>query len=587
MLVLVSGATLDDLREGGDLPSVRQLANEGGVALLHNRTWGTFNENAAYLSVGASERMAAPASGDLSGGALRRFQPNVADRAAKVGALGRSLAGRAVVLEDHHPPLGSLVTLDARVSPATANPDVQIIIAGSKADCEAIMRQLLGDKRTDPPATIVASPETPEIVDGAPYRRLGFLVWGGSGISPGSLLISPTTRTPGLIANVDIAPTVAAFAPRRIPGAAGAVITTLPNPPGRAWEVLADLDRQTIGAARATTPVLAGYGLFAGVSCLLAVGALRIRSPKLVGAARFALLIAASTLLALLPTGIVAPRTSLIYGAVLAGIAVAVAATAQVIAKPLRADPLRLVLYALVATITADSFFHAHLVERSVLSGATLTGIRFYGMGNEWFGLYVGAAIACAAPWWIGVLVVCADGLPYFGADAGGTLAASTAFVLLALCRDGKVNVKRVAGSFGAGIAVTLLFALLDRLQPGSARSHVGAAVAAGQSPSGLHALADIALRKVTMNASLLLSPWTLLTLAGMALMLYWIRRAPASSRTPEWAGGNLAVLPVAVTGAVVSLLFNDGGVAAGILFLVPVLVRWLDAALAGKVEPE
>jgi hypothetical protein len=190
-------------------------------------------------------------------------------------------------------------------------------------------------------------------------------------------------------------------------------------------------------------------------------------------------------------------------------------------------------------------------------------------------------------PWWLGAAAVCAVGLPYFGADAGGTLAATTAFTVLFFARHKNGwERRRFAAAFALAVVVTVLFALLDRLQPGSARSHVGAAVATGQTSSGFGTITDLALRKVAMNASLILSPWTLVTVSVMGALFFGLRKTVADA-LPKTSDLRSAIAPAALSGAIVAFLFNDGGVAAGLLILVPLLVRFLDALLLRTVERE
>ncbi|MBC8142022.1 MAG: hypothetical protein H7Y38_11345 [Armatimonadetes bacterium] len=577
VLVLVSGATLDDLHPGGRLPAVRELAEQGGVALLHNGVWGEYNENAAYLSVGASERMAAPATGDVSFKALSQFQPNVANRAMKVGAFGRALSDKTVVWENHRSTdaPGSLVLADTRLSAEgrTPKPDVRVVVTDSIADCDKTVRRLMARNRTGFPEIIVVSPSTSEIADGAPYRRLGFVAWLRINIRRDSLLVSPTTRTPGLVANVDIAPTVIENrGGKAIPGAVGQPVRSDALRFRNVWQTLSALDRQHNAAARATTPVLGSYGVFAGVACLFALWASGRDSAKAKELARFGLLTAASVLPALLPVGVLAPPTALWYGATLTAIAATTAGLATLAAARFpRTDALTLVFGLLVALLCADLLLPTRFVEASLLSASTLTGIRFYGIGNEWLGLLVGAAVAINAPWYVGVVVVCAAGLPFFGADAGGTLAATIAFSVLHFSKNAeRLRKRHVAGAFALAVAVTLCFALLDRFLPNAARSHVGAAVATGQSANGFAALAAIATRKLALNAGLLLKPWTWLAAAAIGVVGWGLtKRLPATGETRS-------VLPAALCGAAVALLFNDGGVAAGLLLLVPVIVRRL-----------
>ena len=443
-------------------------------------------------------------------------------------------------------------------------PDSRLKNGGANEYFRNIFEQKLYGERT----IFVVAPDTPEVAGGAPYRRLGFVVAFGKGVVPGTLLSSPTTRTPGLVANVDIAPTITERYGAVIPGAAGQPVRAAT---GNVWQMLNALDRAHNAAARSTTPVLASYGIFAGLACLFALWAMR-GSAKAQTTARFGLLTAASVLPALLPIGILAPQTAPLYCATLAAIALVIAGAANTAANRFRTDALRLVFVLLLALVVADTVLHWHMVEHSLLSAATLTGIRFYGIGNEWFGLIVGAALTLSVPWYVGAGLIGVIGLPFWGADAGGTLAATTAFAAL----HGAKAANRfrwwyIAAAFALAVVVTATFALLDRWLPGAARSHLGAAVAQGQGGGGFRALAEVASRKLAMNAGLLLKPWTWLAASGVGSVGFLVAK-----RLPTTSDFARTVLPAALCGAVIALLFNDGGVAAGLLLLVPVIVRFL-----------
>ena len=579
-LVLIPGATYRDLQPGGKLPAVRARAEQGAVALLHNRVWGDFNENAALVSVGAAERMAAPASGDVSLDALRRFQPAVANRAQKVGAFGAALAGAGVSVSA---PSAPLLALNATPAPPDAA-SVRVMTV-SIAGANEYASRLQAD--TDGAVTYFAAPATPAIARGKPYRALGFLVAIGRGIPPHSLLVSPTTRTAGLVANVDIAPSIVARYGVSIPGAAGAAVQIIPSP--APWTALDAIDRQTVAAARATIPVLLGYGVAAGGAFILALAALFLARSGLTRAARFALLLSASALVALLPVGVLAPQSPLAYAAAVAAVSAGTALAARFIASRFRTEPLRVVYLLLVFAVAADACFGSPVVGRSLLSGNFLTGIRFYGLGNEYSGLLLGASLAALLPWWAYVPLLCAIGLPYFGADAGGTIGAGVGFAVLFFARRGQIRWWHVAAASTVAFAVTGAFAVLDRLQPGAARSHIGAALASGQGAHGVARLLEIVIRKVVMNGRLAVTPWTLVAVAALAPL--WIGIGRGVRSRPDWMNALAArsltgvVLPATVWGAVATAVFNDSGIVAALLLFLPLTVAVLDALLTSAVE--
>jgi hypothetical protein len=262
---------------------------------------------------------------------------------------------------------------------------------------------------------------------------------------------------------------------------------------------------------------------------------------------------------------------------------------AELLAKPLRQTPLRLIFFLLVATVACDALFRSPVAGRSLFSGNFLSGIRFYGIGNEYSALLTGAAVAALSPGWLCLFVLCALGLPYCGADAGGTIASTVAFgVQLQALRSRRFDLWQVAIAFVLASIVTVAFAILDRLQPVSARSHVGAALATGQT-HGIGALVEIAARKIGMNVALAFTPWTLLAVA--ALIPVWLllsrgaigkRLVSALDKRPEL---RYAAIPASLWGALATAVFNDSGSVAGLLFLLPLTVTLLDVLLTDAIE--
>ena len=181
ILICVSGATFADLQAGGRLPDVRRLAEDGGVALLHNSVWGDFNTNAAFLSVGASERMAAPATGNVSPAFLREYQAKVANRAAKVTAFADALHTVGVSFRGSETAPGSLVLRGTQ----TGSENVRVVYYRDMGAANEHAVRLLRGKRNKHVAWYFVAPDTPPIPGGAPYRHLGFVVAFGDGVLPG------------------------------------------------------------------------------------------------------------------------------------------------------------------------------------------------------------------------------------------------------------------------------------------------------------------------------------------------------------------------------------------------------------------
>jgi hypothetical protein len=655
LLLLASGLSFDGLRPGGPLPHVRELADAGGVALLNTAVASEPSEAAAYLSVGGGERLAVPvarlreiaqqaaedpteAATDLAAQVAspapgtpvralyhRRFgawPPPYAglvhlglpvlrnvqateSRAAQVGALGDALRAtgrrRATVPNDWR---AALVLMDRRgvVDDANAGPaNVTALTATNAAYLDELCARALPRVRAGKLLVLVAVPAPPRDKDGKRWARLGFLVAAGPGVAAGTLLTSPTTRTTGLVANVDIAPTVLAWqgVEKNGAGFAGRAITSVPSVDP--WVAVATLDRQVVATKNATVPVLIGYGVFAIGTGLIAVVALLTRRAAAIRASRFGLLAAAAALVAFLPVGVLAPRAPLAYGATVFLVSVVLAGAALWTGRAAGGlSPLGLLLTLAAVVVALDAFAGSPLVSRALLSGYFLPGIRFYGVGNEYEGLGIGAAligpvllaptlprawVAWAATLFLWVAVLVAISAPFFGADAGGAITASVTFMVgFFALRRGERGLRRrhVAVAFAVAAVAVLSVALVDRARPPQSRTHTGAAVAAGQT-RGPGALAEIVVRKIGMNVGLLLTPGAFAALAGLAPIWWLLGRGRLGGRTRAALSSRPAlayVLPAGGWGALTAFVFNDSGIVAALLLLAPPTAAVIDACL-------
>ncbi|MBB6049195.1 hypothetical protein [Armatimonas rosea] len=408
----------------------------------------------------------------------------------------------------------------------------------------------LPEPSTEPLEALIARAERGEIrlavvqepLKGLPKLRRLRLV--GQGIADRSAVTSPSTRTLGLVTAADL------------------------TGEGRPVEIVRGGLRQMgyFGAGleileETKVPLLIIWGALAGLGLGLAIAALRW--PKLQVAAGNALAVATAGTVALLLAGFAFP---------IAGPAVFVVATAvlAVISQPSKYPrALQNLLLALVLLVVLDTLFRWSLVASSPLSGYYDSGIRFYGIGNEYMGLLIGAALmSVPKKWlgWVGAGITLLLGLPMLGANAGGAMAASVAFF-----PPSKKSWWRVVLPF----VVVVALAGLDRLQPGVAQSHIGQA--AGKGPSAWGA---IILRKLAMNARLTVAGPTLLAL-GVAGVAGWQLRKPFARLESELQGRVVQAL----WGAGAAIAFNDSGTIAALLLLAPVLVVCLEKSLPSPAD--
>jgi len=389
-----------------------------------------------------------------------------------------------------------------------------------------------------------------------------------NGEGPG-LLTSGSTRRPGVVANTDLATAIAHWlgAPGRIGGGQPIEAVRSASPLPGLDAIRAEAERQSRSRGAVRVFVYASSLALAAAAALACSGAARERL-----AAALALAPAAA-LTGLLAAGAVKPPVA--AGAETGAIAAALAFAAFRLRKTrLPVAP----WLALLSVAAVGSFCALGRLAGAPASYEVQGGARYYGLGNEYGGLFAGAAALLAgtltargvAGTVAGALLMLAAavfaGHPGLGANAGvmlGCLAGLAAVLGSGLPRR---RWPAALAALSAGGAVLAGLAVADSFRPESQQSHFGRAIA-GIRQDGAQAALDIVLRKAGLNLTLLQrSPWALLLAAsagGAAFTGRRLRRA-----TP--AAGALWATAAAL------LAFNDSGVlaaAAASLWILPALL--------------
>lgn len=462
-------------------------------------------------------------------------------------------------------------------------------------------------------AVVVAAQESAAYENG---DRLTPILLTGTGIAPG-LLSSSGTKWAGLIANLDLAPTILQFFElEKDPRMIGTAVVTSPRPePLRALTAMND---QIVATFTARRPVLVGYVYLVVLGVILAILSFAFHGRPAMSAARISkpeclklLLIA----LMLVPVSLLAAPAIGIYHAIPSAAFVAASALAAAYVLNRWMKDSRLVFavtgVATAAALSADLLFGAPLMKKSILGYDPIGGSRFYGIGNEYTGVLIGgtllglyslfdyisrfrwkqlllAGLVCAA---VALLI----GLPNYGTNFGGTAAALFGFgFALIKAREG-TSLRRTLAVAGACVIVVFMLMLAANLTLEPAKqSHIGRAFAQAQE-GGPHVLLDIAIRKWSVNLHLMrYSIWThafISLIIGFAVLFY--RPMDIVRRTlrkhPLMNAGFMGIL----VSTIVAMLTNDSGVvmaATALLYLtVPLMFMAkveADALSAARERP-
>ncbi len=616
MLVLLPGTDAADLLGSLDEPGRGSLRAQAGLALLNAAVPGPDVRESAYRAVATGRRAAAGHSGardssageDLSVGAiLRRAGRAVGyigprdDRGLPAGSGRACVAGAA----------GLPAATSSPGPPAEAPQEWRPVARQMLAHAELVVADLPSGTRPGPALDVVqallaelnprqdlllmVSPDPRRARDGQWTRLPAVAAW-ATGLA-GRLLVSAGTRTPGMLANVDVAPTVLAWlGVDRPPGMEGR--------PARAAEPggttrLSNVARRAARTQNAMAPVLIVWAALCGAAVAGALWAAgcgsagsRVRTAgRLVLAAAlcgpvlflYAALDPAQvgvlrTLLAVLPVvpGLwMAWRTGVPQGGVWLG---------------------------LVLLAGLDLLLGTRMLAENVMSNFPNVGARFYGIGNEYLGLVQAAALllpfylaeregswsarlrAATFAGWGALLVVV--GWPGWGADFGGALALVVGYGWAVRTLSAPRCVWRprpreivvaLAGLTGIGLALVGL----DLLRPPESRTHVGqlaVRLVGGEFGPSFELIG----RKMALNLQMLHTPYALGGLAIVApLVIVWYHARGAVAwevlRGRIWLRGGVESVAV---GGLAALVLNDTGVVAASLAWGTAFFLWLDVLL-------
>lgn len=436
---------------------------------------------------------------------------------------------------------------------------------------------------------LVPTPPNHQLTAGDSFSPL--LLWTQSQSSTGGgpakgLLISPTTRRLGIVANTDIAPTILNFFGVPTPSVMyGRVISVEEHANPIPYLIgLRDRIRATNWQRRSILKNL----VYADIILYLAatIFILLKKLPRWIGkviCCGLPFMKSMPLALLLLPLlGPITPIKALITAVALSGVVFLVV---QIIWH----HPLKLVtVLSLVTALTvlADTLTGNRLVKASILGYDPMGGARFYGIGNEYMGVLVGAAIIGTTPLLdlypryktklrLGIialylLVTAAISLPVLGANVGGALTATLGFsVAVFLLYNRRITLRTLVCITLIPAIVILANSFVDHFLADLGVSHLGQALTL-IGARGLAEVYSIIARKLTMNLKLFrYSIWSRALIVALGVIIWFLYQPPLLIRKIKEKYPNLLKGLIGSTvAAIAALVFNDSGVVAAALVL-------------------
>lgn len=471
------------------------------------------------------------------------------------------------------------------------------IISGNAGDATIILASLVPPRRLE---------------DGDPKRLAPILV-----SRPGSIegaVISTTTRTAGLISVFDLAPTVlTALGVSKSGAMIGSPITVAPAKQSAALR-LNSLVALNAVMLWPLLSVLATLGISTIIIACLVLFFKKAAWARPIVKTLIVLSMSSPTAMIFATQGTpeLAPfliRQFSLMAAFTAG-SFAVAALLkrlwpERLSRMLDALPIVVLSIATCIVLFVDAIHGGQLVRYTLINSSDFEGFRFYGIGNEYMGVWLGMALI-AIVWlrecWSGIegrrlgrllilavsiAIISALGFPHSGANAGGAVAAVVGLGLAYI--SGVKKRFSVWDAFiltAVGVATVVGIGFLDLKFSPTAPSHIGLTASMGERQGYSYIFAIVA-RKITMNLGLLATKQSIAALwGGVPLAALWFLGVGRK------VNGMLADRPRMVWGiratlvcTAVAFLFNDSGaVAGGLIFAYLVIALLYSALSAGDV---
>lgn len=250
-----------------------------------------------------------------------------------------------------------------------------------------------------------------------------------------------------------------------------------------------------------------------------------------------------------------------------------------------------------VAIIVVDGLLGAPGMKRSILGYDPMIGARYYGIGNEFMGVLIGASVLATSIYlhWLDmknkvgksskIAVALLFGFlfiylaaPELGTNAGGAISAAAAFLFACFRwfvweKEGVVPWVRLGlfVPFAAIISIVLLGGL-HWLAPwiGSESSHIGRAFSM-LFEGRFDVIGSIITRKLAMNWHLIgVSAWSKVLLVSLLVMVFCVLRPSGVLRS--WQQQYPYVMngfSANAVGVIVTLLVNDSGIVAAATLIV------------------
>lgn len=435
---------------------------------------------------------------------------------------------------------------------------------------------------------IIVTPYPSEIAASMGERLTPIIIHDGE--NKGHILYSETTRRKGIIGNVDVAPTILSYFNLESDKMTGKVLNSSLEEYN--LEFIYKLNERVVNTSTQRYPVLYSFAIYEMVTSILALIIIILRNKiqkrwfKYISFLLVSNIVVPLTLLILPLFGI---RSIVATYSLLISVTIGIVLLVYLIS---RGNSLNIILNAttlLSLSLLVDIITGQNLIKNSLLGYDPIIGARYYGIGNEYMGILIGAVLVLSTvlvqrhsinkyiPAILYTLVTIIIGFPRLGANVGGTITAVFAFLFVSIrLSNRKINLKRLIYIGLAVVVAVGIMAIID-LYFIQSKSHLAGAINQIIA-NGPIVIYQIIVRKIAMNLKIMgVTIWSKVLLSAIVVLGILFYRPVGhikkiSVHYPQIAIGWTGIIVACIVGFAV----NDSGVVAAatsVIFLTSTIL--------------
>ncbi len=439
------------------------------------------------------------------------------------------------------------------------------------------------DLKEDSPKILITTPYPSSAAINRGERLTPLIIYDGE--LGEKVLYSDTTKREGIVGNVDIGQTVLSYFDLSSDHMTGTVLKSIPKED--AWDYIKNVNLRVVNTSVQRARVLYSFAIYEILISIVAFIFIMVRkklSPHWYQYILFALagnMVVPLTLLIMPVFGVTSVEITYLL---LVGITTCIVLLMNRFTKNHTLNTLLSITALLVFALIVDIVTGQNLIKNSLLGYDPIIGARYYGIGNEYMGILIGAtiifttvliekyAVNIYGTILFYIFVVLVIGLPSLGANVGGTITAVAAFIFVSIRLSGaRMDIKKIIYTALGIVGAVAIMAGIDLFISDSPTHLAGAIkqITAG----GPIVVYQIIMRKISMNLRLIgITVWSKVLISAIVILGILLYRPVGHIKNMSLKYSKVGIgWTGIIVACIVGFSVNDSGIvsaATSIIFL-------------------